>query len=395
MRRLAFIAALGLSLAGLWSCHSRRGAQQQPSSAEAGTGPFSAEPSATGAPTAAAPGASAKDSLRAAGSADSFEPERVDDVRIAMGTRVRFVAYTTSTLAREQVLAAFGKAFEEIERLEQLLSGWRDDSDVGKINRGAGSWIPVANETAFVVQSSLQTSRMSQGVFDISFNVFSDIWRFGDRRTNPPVIPTAATVQEALKHVDFEKIAVKTDPPRVRIEQGMRISLGGIAKGYIVDQAKAVLLRRGLSSFLVQAGGDLLGVGKKPDGSAWRSGVRDPRGAPDEWFAVIDLTDHAFSTAGDYARAFVVDGRRYHHIIDPRTGYPADASRSVTIWAKDALTADAIDDAVFILGPTEGLKLVESLPGVGALIVDKDNKVWISERLRGRVEHITEPSQGI
>ncbi len=319
----------------------------------------------------------------------------MDELRLAMGTQVRFVAFTTPTLGREKVQTAFDAAWKEIARLEQLLSGWRDDSDVGKINRGAGQWVPVAKETAFVVQRSLQAGRMSKGVFDISFNVLGDLWRFGDAKTTTPVIPTPASVRAALEHVDFEKIGIETNPPRVRIEPGMRIGLGGIAKGYIVDQVKEVLQRQGLTTFLVQAGGDLLGVGKKPDGSPWRSGVRDPRGAPDEWFAVIDLTDHAFSTAGDYARAFVVDGRRYHHIIDPRTGYPAEASRSVTIWAKDALTADAIDDAVFILGPSEGLALVESLPGVGALIVDKNNEVWISQRLRGRIEQIADPSPGI
>jgi thiamine biosynthesis lipoprotein len=324
-----------------------------------------------------------------------FEPQRVDDVRVAMGTQVRLAAYTTQSLGRGQIKKAFDAAYEELDRLEQLLSGWRDDSDVGRINQGAGEWIPVAKETAFVVSSSLQTSRLSHGVFDISFNVFADVWRFGDRKEKVPVLPTPAAVQEALKHVDYRRVGVHDDPPRVRIEKGMQISLGGIAKGYIVDQLRRELQRRGLTSFLVQAGGDLLGVGKKPDGTAWRSGVRDPRGGPDDWFAVIDLTDHAFSTAGDYARAFIVDGRRYHHIIDPRTGYPAEASRSVTIWARDALTADAIDDAVFILGPGEGLKLVESLPGVGALIVDKDNKVWVSRRLQGRVELVSQPSPGI
>jgi thiamine biosynthesis lipoprotein len=120
------------------------------------------------------------------------------------------------------------------------------------------------------------------------------------------------------------------------------------------------------------------------------SGIRDPRGPEGDYFATIELSDHAFSTAGDYARAFFIDGKRYHHIIDPRTGYPAAACRSVTVWAGDALTADAVDDSVFILGPEKGLKLVESLPDVGAVIVDKDNKVYVSERLKGKV-HVQRP----
>jgi thiamine biosynthesis lipoprotein len=136
--------------------------------------------------------------------------------------------------------------------------------------------------------------------------------------------------------------------------------------------------------------------GKKPDGSSWRVGIRDPRGKhAGDYFAMIEVDDHAFSTAGDYERGFVLEGKRYHHIIDPRTGYPATASRSVTVWAGDALTADAIDDAVFILGVEEGMKLVESLEDCGAVVVDAKNKVWISKRLEGKVQVLRKPTDGI
>jgi thiamine biosynthesis lipoprotein len=168
--------------------------------------------------------------------------------------------------------------------------------------------------------------------------------------------------------------------------------LGGIAKGYIVDQAARVLRESGVLGFLAQAGGDLFGSGKKPDGSPWVSGIQDPRGPQGDFFAVLELTDHAFSTAGDYARAYVVGGKRYHHIIDPKTGYPATACRSVTIWAPDATTADGVDDAVFILGPERGLKLVESLAGVGAVIVDDHNRLFISERVRDKVKVLKAPT---
>src|SRR6185369_2201005 len=148
-------------------------------------------------------------------------------------------------------------------------------------------------------------------------------------------------------------------------------------------------------SFFAQAGGDLFVQGKKPDGSAWKVGVRDPRGRDaTDFFAMLEVQDHAFSTAGDYERGFVKDGKRYHHIIDPRTGFPATASRSVTIWAADAFTADAIDDAVFILGPEKGLELVESIEGAGAVIVDQHNKVWISNRLRDRLHVLRPPTDG-
>lgn len=174
-----------------------------------------------------------------------------------------------------------------------------------------------------------------------------------------------------------------------------KIGLGGIAKGYAVDMAARVLEKAGLVSFFVQAGGDLLARGKKPDGTQWQAGVRDPRGREGSYFALLPLSDHAFSTAGDYERSYVVGGKRYHHIIDPRTGQPASACRSVTIWAPTALLADEIDDAVFILGPEKGMKLVESIDGVGAVIVDAKNNVGISKRLQGKVQIVGVPTDGI
>ena len=155
-----------------------------------------------------------------------------------------------------------------------------------------------------------------------------------------------------------------------------------------------MLSQAGLAAYYVQAGGDLYVKGKKPDGSPWRVGVRDPRGPDGSFFARLPVENHAFSTAGDYERSFFKDGRRYHHIIDPRTAYPATATRSVTVWAKDAFTADAIDDAVFILGPAKGLALVESIDDCGAVIVDASNKVWISKRLEGLVETFRAPTDG-
>jgi thiamine biosynthesis lipoprotein len=145
----------------------------------------------------------------------------------------------------------------------------------------------------------------------------------------------------------------------------------------------------------VQAGGDLYTRGTKPGGLPWQAGIRDPRGPEGDYFALMPVSDHAFSTAGDYERAYVVDGKRYHHIIDPRTGYPAMATRSVTIWAPTALQADAIDDAVFILGPEKGLALVESIDGVGAVIVDATNRVWISKRLEGKITAVHPPRDGV
>jgi thiamine biosynthesis lipoprotein len=238
-------------------------------------------------------------------------------------------------------------------------------------------------------------SERSEGVFDITFEAMHGLWKFDQDLEER--VPPRAEVEAARKLIDFRKIKVDHGARTVMLERpGMRMSLGGIAKGYAVDAAARVLQAEGLSAFLVQAGGDLFVRGRKPDGSRFRVGVRDPRGKDsNDFFALLEVEDHAFSTAGDYERGFIKGGRRYHHIIDPRTGFPATASRSVTIWAGDAFTADAIDDAVFILGPKKGLDLVESLGDAGAVIVDEHNKVWVSKRLEDKLQVLRPPTDGI
>jgi thiamine biosynthesis lipoprotein len=328
-----------------------------------------------------------------AGTLPPAPPKKVEFKEVAMGTSVTIVAFTNDKVDEAGAHALFAKALDEIRRLEGLLSEWRDDSDVGKLNRGNGEWVAVGPEALEVVQKAIIAGKLSDGTFDVTFHVMGDLWKFGDARDEKPKVPSKNDVQKKKKLVDYRKIEVTGD--KVRLGKGQRIGLGGIAKGYIVDKVVRVLREGGLKAFLVQAGGDLYGSGRKADGSPWVSGIQDPRGGSGKFFGILELEDHAFSTAGDYARAYVVDGKRYHHIIDPRTGYPATACRSVTIWAPDALTADTIDDAVFILGPEKGLALVESLDGVGAVIVDSSNRVWVSKRLEGKWKQLSVPSDGI
>jgi thiamine biosynthesis lipoprotein len=328
-----------------------------------------------------------------AGAVASAPAKKVELKEVAMGTSVTIVAFTNDKVDEAGARALFGKALDEIRRLEAVLSEWRDDSDVGKVNKGNGEWVSVGPETLEVIQKAIIAGELSDGTFDITFQVMGDLWKFGDARDEKPKVPNKNDVQKKKKLVDYRKIEVEGD--KVRLAKGQQMGLGGIAKGYIVDKVARLLRDGGLQAFLVQAGGDLYGSGRKADGSPWVSGIQDPRGGSGNFFGVLELEDHAFSTAGDYARAYVVDGKRYHHIIDPRTGFPATACRSVTIWAPDALTADTIDDAVFILGPEKGLALVESLDGVGAVIVDASNKVWVSRRLEGKWKQLGVPSDGI
>jgi thiamine biosynthesis lipoprotein len=305
-----------------------------------------------------------------------------------MGTHISLAAYTTPTLDEPSVRKAFDACVAEIRRIEALMTTWRPDAELSRVNAAAGrSPVAVSQETFDIVKESIHASEISEGAFDITFESLHGLWKF-DQDLDPHP-PTDAQIRAKLPLVGYRHIHLDEVAHTVYLDQaGTKISLGGIAKGYAVDRAAKVLRDAGLTSFYVQAGGDLYAAGTKPDGSEWSAGIRDPRGPEGRYFAVIALRDHAFSTAGDYERSYVIDGKRYHHIIDPKTGKPATASRSVTIYAPTALLADEIDDAVFILGPDKGMKLVESIDGVGAVIVDAKNDVHVSKRIEAAL-HIT------
>jgi thiamine biosynthesis lipoprotein len=178
--------------------------------------------------------------------------------------------------------------------------------------------------------------------------------------------------------------------------KGMSITLGGIAKGYAVDKCVEILKKRGFNDFMMQAGGDMYIAGKKGDGP-WTVAIRDPRGPANSFFATAPVQDHSFSTSGDYERGFVgPDGLRYHHILDPRNGQPARASRSVTIRAKDAFTADAWSKVMFIMGPKESLELIkkEKLTDFEVVWVDSDNQIVLTDGLKGVLNVLKEPTPG-
>jgi FAD:protein FMN transferase len=321
-----------------------------------------------------------------------FAPRKVWAEGAAMGTHLAFAAYTNPCVGEAEAQHAFEAAVVEFKRIETLMTTWRPESELSRVNAAAGKApVLVSDETLFVVERAQAISAKSEGTFDITFETLHGLWKFDEDLDPHP--PTDAAIRERVKDVGYRHVIIDSAAKTLYLDNAKtKISLGGIAKGYAVDKAAAVLEKAGLASFFVQAGGDLYAKGKKPDGSDWTAGVRDPRGPAAASFAMIPLSNYAFSTAGDYERSYVIAGKRYHHILDPRTGKPATACRSVTVWAPTALMADELDDAVFILGPEKGLALIEAAEGAGAIVVDKDNKVWVSKRLEGKVRMTGRPT---
>ena len=302
----------------------------------------------------------------------------------AMGTRVTLSIWE----ADEDAPRAAAAALAEFSRIDALMTDWDEDSDVSRINQAAGEGAAQVDDEVFsIIRRAVSASRKTGGAFDVTVGAFRGLWRFDEDIEE--AVPPDEDIEARAELVDYERIQLGEDRRISLAEDGMRITLGGIAKGYAVDRAVSILRERGVDDFVLQAGGDLYVSGTRGP-RAWRVGVRDPRGARHAYFAVAELEDAAFSTSGDYERGFVKDGERYHHILDPDTGRPARSSRSVTVLADDALTADIWSTALFVMGPKDGLRRAEEHDAIDAVFVGADNEVHVTSGLEDRL-HVLQP----
>jgi FAD:protein FMN transferase len=307
----------------------------------------------------------------------------------AMGSDLRLTAWTSDDAAAR---AAFDDVLREFDRLDALMSVWRPGSDVLRINDAAGVRpVAVSADVREALHAAQQVSEWTRGKFDVTFGPLADLWKF-DRQNADQTIPSADEVRARLPLVDYRGVEIDDRTGTVFLRRaGMRVHLGGIGKGYAVERAAAMLRRAGFRDFMIQAGGDLYAAGK--NGSRpWRLGINDPRGPDGRTFASLEVSDATFSTSGDYARFFIKDGVRYHHIIDLTTGQPARGCRSVTIVADSPTLADGLSTGVFALGPDEGMALIERLPHVEGVIVSAKNEVLVSSGLKGKITILSQPT---
>jgi thiamine biosynthesis lipoprotein len=310
----------------------------------------------------------------------------------AMGTYVTVWFWTD----READAAKAAKGvFDEMRRLDAEMTTWTKDGETAKINAAAGvKPVKVSDEELEVIERAVDISRRSGGVFDITVEAFRGLWKFDEDMDG--TLPDQAEVKKRLEKIGWKDIVIDHKAKTVFLKRkGMAITLGGIAKGYAVDKCVALLKKDGFTDFMVQAGGDMYISGSKGP-EPWVVGIRDPRGQRDEMFALEPVKDHSFSTSGDYERGFVKDGVRYHHILDPRDGEPARASRSVTIRAKDAYTADAWSKVMFIWGWKKGLELIKEnkLEDFEVVWVDDQNTIHMTPGIQKDLKIIKDPTPG-
>jgi len=301
--------------------------------------------------------------------------------QVAMGTMIEITLIGDDEEAANKATL---QAFQEIKRIEILMSSWIDSSDITRINRSAGKeWVKVSNETLEVIKKAKEISELSEGGFDITIGPLAEIWR---KAREEKVPPSTEEVKEKLDLVNFKNLKVDQEGRVFLKKKGMGVDLGGIAKGYAVDRGFEILKSLGYKNLIVNAGGDLR-VGGLKNNQPWSIGIQNPR-ETQNILTRISVSDVAVATSGDYEKFFIYQGKRYHHIFNPRDGFPTDGCQSVTIVTKDCITADALATAVFVLGPEKGYTLCQKLEGVDCFIVGKDGKMIISQGLEDRISFI-------
>jgi len=308
--------------------------------------------------------------LGACGCQDSARLHKTS--RLLMGTLVEI---TVAGKTHNAVKAAAAAA-REITRVENLTSFHKESSALSAINAKSGSErIRSDPELLALIEKSLRFAADSGGAFDPTIGPVSRIWNFS---AGEPRFPKSDEIAEALDKVGWRRVEPDIAAGTISLpEKGMALDLGAIAKGYALDKARAALRQFGVTSALINAGGDIIALGEKAPNQPWRVGVQDPN-KPNSIVAVAIVRDKAIVTSGDYERVLIRNDKRYHHILDPRNGYPAQGLRSVTIVAPDGVTADALATAVFVLGPDEGMKKIESTAGVEGLLIDHNGKAGLS-----------------
>ncbi len=287
--------------------------------------------------------------------------------------------YMTLSAYGKNAAKALDVAEEEIKNIEELVSTGKDTSEISILNKGGSH--KVSKTTGYMIERSLELYKKTNGAFDISIYPVMKIWGFTDQNYK---IPDKKELKQTLKKVDASKVQYDSKSQQVTFKnKGMEIDLGGIAKGYTSDRVIEILKENGVDSAVISLGGNVKTLNKKPDGSDWRIAVEDPKDSS-KFVGILTLSDKAVITSGGYQRYFEQDGQRYHHIIDPSTGYPANSGlTSVSIVAKDGTLADGLSTSLFIMGKEKASDYWrEHSDEFDAVLVEDDGTVLVTEGLK-------------
>ena len=293
-----------------------------------------------------------------------------------MGSR-----FDISVVAKDSIKGALyiDLAINEITRIEKLISSWDANSQTSLINKNAGiKPVKVDAELLDLIKRSLAISKLTDGAFDISYASMDKIWTFkGTMKT----MPSEADIKTSVEKVGYQNIILNEENQTVYLKlKGMKIGFGAIGKGYAADMAKKLLISKGVSAGIINASGDMNTWGKQPNGEYWKVGITNPLNK-NKSFGLLPIKNGAVVTSGNYEKYVILNGKRYSHIIDPRTGYPTNGILSVTVFAPKAELADALATSVFVMGIEVGLNRINQLPNIECIIIDDNGNIHKSKHI--------------
>lgn len=306
---------------------------------------------------------------------------------ILLDTFVKIKAYGDS---KARVEKAVDEAMAEVRKVEDSMNFFDPKSEISKINRAAGKKaVEVSDEVLAVISLSKSYGEETGGTFNIAVGPLIPLWKFGEN----PRLPRQSEIDGVLPLIDLKDIEIDEKTKTVLLKRpGMMIDLGGVAKGYAADKAIESLKKRGVTQALITTGSTTRVRGSKPDGEPWRIGIEHPRKSG-QTIGILSLVNKSVSTSGDYQRYFIKNGKRYHHILDPKTGRPAGGVMSVTVvTGRSCAEADILSTAIFVMGYPRGMKFIEQTRDLEGVLVTSDGKVHVSSGLKGKVEDLIQTS---
>lgn len=279
------------------------------------------------------------------------------------------------------------KAFQRIKEIEGKMSTTIEDSDVSKINKNAGKTpVKVDDEVYKVLVRAKYFAELTDGAYEPTIGPLVDLWDIrNEGKNNKHDIPSKEDIEKALNKVDYKKLELLEDNKVFLKEEGMRLDLGGIAKGYAADEIKRILKENGVNSAIVDLGGNIYAVGSKAQDEYWKIGIQNPKGQRGSYAGIMEVKDSSVVTSGDYERYVEVDGKKYHHIIDSKTGYPSDNELSaISIIAKSSTDSDALSTALFVLGREKSEEVLKKLEGIEVIYITKSDNIYISPGIKDK-----------
>jgi thiamine biosynthesis lipoprotein len=294
-----------------------------------------------------------------------------------MGNRFEITVVGSDAVWANQMIDA---GVAEIQRIETLLTTYAEDSETNLVNKNAGiAPVVISKETFDLIKRSLRISEITQGAFDISYgSVDKKLWNFDAKMTQ---LPDPKTAKRMVRLINYRNILLDESAQTVFLkEKGMRIGFGGIGKGYAAEMAKKVLLEQGVEAGIVNASGDLTAWGHQPNGEAWTVGIVNPN-LSGQVFSYMNVTNMAVATSGNYEKFVMINGKKYSHTIDPRTGLPVRGIKSVTIITLNAEIADAMATPVTIMGIKAGLDMVNQIKDMEAIVIDDNDIIYTTKNL--------------